>query len=114
MLKNQQAVQSKSPPVAHLHLAFHGCLQSVRTPDDGDLRDEFLREGGYNRWAGGNRIVVVYPQIEATTENPRGCWDFWGYSGPAWRTQDGVQMRAVAAVIAAMIEYDTAAGEAAR
>ena len=30
--------------------------------------------------------------------NPRGCWDWWGYSGAAYHTRDGAQVRAVMAM----------------
>jgi hypothetical protein len=97
-----------------LHVAFHGCQQSAQTVDGSGVRDEFLREAGYNRWAGGNHIVVLYPQAAATAANPRGCWDFWGYSDPAWRTKDGVQMRAVAAMIDTLLGRDAGGAEAAQ
>lgn len=85
-----------------LHVAFHGCQQSVQPVDGSGARDEFLREAGYTHWAGGNRIVVFFPQVMATPSNPRGCWDFWGFTGSQWRTRDGLQMRAVAAMIEAI------------
>lgn len=97
-----------------LHVAFHGCQQSAQTADGSGVRDEFLREAGYNRWAGGNHIVVLYPQAAATAANPRGCWDFWGFSGPAWRSKDGVQMRAVAAMIDALLGRDAGGAERVR
>ena len=53
---------------------------------------------GYNRWADDNRIVVLYPQ--AATEsgrwpfNPRGCWDWWGYSGADYAARTARSSRA--------------------
>ncbi len=27
--------------------------------------------------------------------NPQGCWDWWGYTGSDYATQNGLQIRAV-------------------
>lgn len=80
--------------VCRLHVAFHGCRQNVD-----NVHDDFIRDGGYNRWAASNRIVVLYPQAAASATNPNGCWDFWGYSGPNYYTRNGPQMRAVKAMV---------------
>lgn len=82
-----------------LHVAFHGCRQYADAQGEDRVRDDFVRDAGYNGWAAANRIVVLYPQATVTGANPNGCWDFWGYSGPGWRTRDGVQMDAVSAMI---------------
>jgi poly(3-hydroxybutyrate) depolymerase len=87
-----------------VHVAFHGCRQ-----DAGEIGRRFVDGAGYNRWAATNRIVVLYPQTAARSGfafgsfrwvfNPKGCWDWWGYTGPDYATRDGVQMRAVRAMI---------------
>jgi poly(3-hydroxybutyrate) depolymerase len=82
-----------------LHVAFHGCRQTIEA-----VHDDFVRDAGYNGWAAAARIVVLYPQVTASPANPNGCWDFWGYSGDDYRVQDGRQMRAVKAMIARMLE----------
>jgi poly(3-hydroxybutyrate) depolymerase len=87
-----------------LHVAFHGCRQNADAQGDGRIHDDFIRDAGYNRWAAVNRIVVLYPQATEAESNPRACWDFWGYSGDGWRSREGVQMRAVAAVIQRLLE----------
>jgi len=69
-----------------VHVAFHGCRQSG---------ERFPREAGYNRWAESNRLIVLYPQVKASFWNPRGCWDWWGYTGADYHTKDGAQIRAV-------------------
>ena len=74
-----------------LHIAFAGCRQ---TPDD--IGDLFARATGYNRWAESNRLVVLYPQSNASSGNPNGCWDWWGYDDPAYHTKSGRQISAVA------------------
>ena len=75
-----------------VHVAFHGCRQSG---------ERFAREAGYNRWAESNRLIVLYPQVKASwlPFNPRGCWDWWGYTGSAYATKDGEQIRAVRAML---------------
>ena len=96
-----------SGPRCRLHVAFHGCRQA-----ESDIGDDFYWDAGYNRWAGANRIVVLYPQAIAWTRssdpsglsgNPNGCWDWWGYSGPGYYRQDGKQMQAVKAMIDRLI-----------
>lgn len=82
-----------------LHIAFHGCQQNADT-----IGETFARDTGYNRWADAYGIVVLYPQTRATMVplNPKGCWDWWGYGGENYDTRDGLQMRAVAAMAAAL------------
>jgi len=87
-----------------LHVAFHGCRQNADAQGEDRIHDDFVRDAGYNRWAAANRIVVLYPQATAAVGNPRACWDFWGYSGDGWRHRDGVQMQAVAAIIARLLD----------
>jgi poly(3-hydroxybutyrate) depolymerase len=88
-----------------VHVAFHGCRQGAEF-----VGERFVLESGYNRWAGSNRIVVLYPQAIARWGwswaggpnfifNPRGCWDWWGYTGPEYHTRQAPQMRAVRAML---------------
>jgi poly(3-hydroxybutyrate) depolymerase len=81
-----------------VHVAFHGCRQGAES-----VGERFVREAGYNRWADANRLIVLYPQAIARyawwTWNPRGCWDWWGYTGSRYATKDGAQIRAVAAMV---------------
>ena len=76
-----------------VHIAFHGCRQNADV-----VGERFVREAGYNRWADSNRLMVVYPQTVARyfyPYNPRGCWDWWGYTGPQYATKAAPQVRAV-------------------
>ncbi|MFW6076274.1 MAG: hypothetical protein ACOC71_00850 [Hyphomicrobiales bacterium] len=82
-----------------LHVAFHGCRQGIEA-----VHDDFVRDAGYNGWAAAGRVVVLYPQVTTSRLNPNGCWDFWGYSGDDYRLRDGLQMRAVKAMIEQMLE----------
>jgi len=89
-----------------VHVVFHGCRQNAQS-----VGERFVRESGYNRWAETNRLVILYPQTIARwgwawsggfVFNPRGCWDWWGYTGPAYATKAGPQIRAVQAMIERM------------
>jgi poly(3-hydroxybutyrate) depolymerase len=82
-----------------LHVAFHGCRQGIEA-----IHDDFVRDAAYNGWAAAGRLVVLYPQVTPSGANPNGCWDFWGYTGEDYRVQDGLQMRAVKAMIDQMLE----------
>ena len=81
-----------------VHVAFHGCRQSA-----GEVGERFVREAGYNRWAETNRLLVLYPQVLASWSffafNPRGCWDWWGYTGERYHTREGAQVKAVMAML---------------
>jgi poly(3-hydroxybutyrate) depolymerase len=89
-----------------VHVAFHGCRQGAEA-----IGERFVREAGYNRWADTNRVVVLYPQAIARNGwgasgrrwsfvfNPRGCWDWWGYTNAQYHTKLGPQVRAVKAMV---------------
>jgi len=87
-----------------VHVAFHGCRQSAA-----QVERRFVDGAGYNAWAESNRLIVLYPQTVPRNGfaggswkwvyNPKACWDWWGYSGIDYHTRDGVQIRAVRAMI---------------
>jgi len=81
-----------------VHVAFHGCRQGVEA-----VGERFVRQAGYNRWADANRLIVLYPQVIARYAwwawNPRGCWDWWGYTGQAYATKEAPQIRAAMAMV---------------
>ena len=63
---------------------------------------------GYNEMADTNNIVVLYPQAEGiddgATQNPEGCWDWWGYSSdsashPDYYSKQAIQIRAIHAML---------------
>jgi poly(3-hydroxybutyrate) depolymerase len=100
---------STSTVKCRLHVAFHGCEQYVDK-----IHDIFFRDAGYNAWAEANNVIVLYPQttqwlrsalVDPTqiSGNPKGCWDWWGYSGDGYYGQNGKQMRAVRAMIDRML-----------
>jgi poly(3-hydroxybutyrate) depolymerase len=90
--------------VCRLHVAFHGCRQY-----EGAIGDVFYARAGYNRWAEANDIIVLYPQtapltttlfgLELPWPNPKGCWDWWGYTGGDYAAKSGGQIAAVKAMI---------------
>nr|VFK21865.1 MAG: poly(3-hydroxybutyrate) depolymerase [Candidatus Kentron sp. LFY] len=94
-----------------LHIAFHGCLQGGRTDDRiGKSGNLYAKYAGYNEWAKGNNIVVLYPQVENRNMppplNPMGCWDWWGqaYTGENYHTREAPQMKAVAHMINILVD----------
>ncbi len=83
-----------------IHVAFHGCRQGV-----GFVGREFAANAGYNRWAGANRVVVLYPQVKKSLFwpfNPKGCWDWWGYSGISYTGRNGAQLASVHRMLTAL------------
>jgi predicted peptidase len=77
-----------------LHIAFHGCVQGAEF-----IEDRFATQAGFNEWAEPNNIVVVYPQVEKSLFNPKGCWDWWGYTDENYDVRSGKQVAGVAALI---------------
>jgi len=87
-----------------IHVVFHGCRQSSE-----ELGIRFVTDAGYNGWADSNKIIVLYPQARSRNGpalgswkyvmNPKGCWDWWGYSGTNYHTKEGIQIKAVAGMI---------------
>ena len=85
-----------------VHVVFHGCRQSAEA-----VGERFVREAGYNRWADTNRLIILYPQTIARyfyVYNPRGCWDWWGYTGAQYATKAAPQIRAVFAMLERLAE----------
>ncbi|MCP3867837.1 MAG: hypothetical protein GY703_07030, partial [Gammaproteobacteria bacterium] len=89
-----------------IHVAFHGCMQN-----QDEIQDAFYRNAGYNEIAETNNIIVLYPQViawpgsrhSAKRQNPRGCWDWWGYSDDNYSRRAGKQISAVAQMINTLI-----------
>ncbi len=88
-----------------LHIALHGCQQGREV-----IGDDYVRLTGYNRWAESNGIVVLYPQAQRIPApwwnwfggNPNGCWDWWGYAGDDYLSQNAPQLAAIARMAAAL------------
>ena len=73
-----------------LHVALHGCEQNINT-----VGMTFVEGSGFARWADSNRLVVLFPQVSASVLNPKGCWDWWGYTGNDYLTKDAPQIAAI-------------------
>lgn len=78
-----------------IHVVFHGCGQDALA-----IGDRYARTTGYNELADTNQIIVLYPQVDKSFVNPKGCWDFWGYTSPEparpnFYTRQAPQMAAV-------------------
>ena len=80
-----------------VHVFFHGCQQSSEL-----VGDAVARGAGFNEWADTRRLLVLYPQVKSSKfapMNPLGCFDWWGYTNADYATRDGLQIRAVKAVL---------------
>jgi poly(3-hydroxybutyrate) depolymerase len=92
-----------------VHVVFHGCKQSATA-----IGRRFVEGAGYNAWADTNRLIILYPQATARqgaafkswkwVYNPKGCWDWWGYTGDDYATRDGTQIRGVKRMVDRLLE----------
>lgn len=100
---------SGDEPRCALHVALHGCMQSVA-----QVGDAFYKNIGLNEWADTNGVVVLYPQADTVgvkdlpeprsdallATNPAGCWNWWGYAGDErYLLKDGLQVTAIYGMI---------------
>ena len=101
-----------------LHVAFHGCEQGQRFDSNGTVFGKrFVERAGYNEWAEAAQVVVLYPQVAPSNlmdrmpyrYNPKGCWDFWGYTEELaafqrkFGTRSAPQMKAIKAMIDTLV-----------
>ena len=77
-----------------LHIVFHGCVQGAEFLDD-----RFAMQSGFNEWAESNELIIAYPQVEKSLFNPKGCWDWWGYTNEDYDLRSGKQVAGIAALI---------------
>ena len=87
----------KNNQSCNLHTVFHGCMQSTEF-----IGEDFIKGSGYNEWAESNNIVIFYPQVQSSKfapMNPKGCWDWWGYTNENYANNKGPQMKAIKAMI---------------
>lgn len=88
-----------------VHVALHGCQQSYSK-----IGDKFIRNTGYTRWADTNSIVVLFPQTQVdntsrqtaasgSLPNPNACWDWVGWYGSNFAQKNGVQVKAIKAMV---------------
>ncbi len=102
-----------------IHVAFHGCKQVYnRNPAAWDYNADdatspfglqFVKYAGFNEWADTNNLIVLYPQAQKnqSINNPRGCFDWWGYipgTAGTYATRQAPQMKAVYAMAERLAE----------
>lgn len=81
----------KNGSVCKLHICFHGCEQGYSY-----VQDQFINSNQLNNWAESNNIIVLYPQAVSTAVlNPKGCWDWWAYTGLDYATKYAGQISSV-------------------
>uniref|UniRef100_A0A7S3DDX1 Polyhydroxybutyrate depolymerase n=1 Tax=Palpitomonas bilix TaxID=652834 RepID=A0A7S3DDX1_9EUKA len=73
-----------------LLVALHGCEMGYD-----QIGKEYVQHVGYNEWAESNDMIVLYPQATTNTLNPNGCFDWWGYAGVNYATNQGTQVMAI-------------------
>lgn len=97
-----------------VHVVLHGCKQGASYVDFVNGRADsgnnppyglrYVNTTGYNEIADMNHLVVLYPQAEGRedgrTQNPEGCWDWWGYSSedpqaPDFHSKKAIQIAAI-------------------
>jgi poly(3-hydroxybutyrate) depolymerase len=91
----------RNEPGCRVHVALHGCRQSRET-----VGESFIRDTGYAQIADRNRLVILFPQISASTYNPEGCWDWWGYTGLDYLGKDAPQIAALWAMVQRLAEQE--------
>lgn len=99
---------------ARVHIVLHGCKQGYNYIDfsfgQSDYANQppygnrYITTTGYNEIADSNNLIVLYPQAQgtdnSTTQNPDGCWDWWGYTcagaaRPDYYSRDAIQIQAI-------------------
>jgi poly(3-hydroxybutyrate) depolymerase len=90
----------RAVPGCRVHVVFHGCAQQRSA-----VGEAVVTDGGFVNWADANRLIVLFPQVAARpVSNPYGCWDWWGYTGRAYLTRNGLQMQAVRRMLERLAE----------
>ncbi|MFI7321588.1 PHB depolymerase family esterase [Streptomyces venezuelae] len=78
-----------------LMVALHGCQQTY-----GQIGDTFMAQAHLNEYADTNRMIVLYPQATTSLDNPRGCWNWWGYGGDThYADKGGKQVSAIMSMV---------------
>lgn len=80
----------RTEPGCRVHVALHGCQQSRA-----QVGSAFIEKTGYAELADTNRLVILFPQIAASSVNPQACWDWWGYTGLDYLGKDAPQISAL-------------------
>jgi len=86
-------------PGCRIHITLHGCEQSREA-----IGDTFIRDSGFAEIADRNRLVILFPQVKPSAVNPKGCWDWWGYTGLDYLDKDAPQIKAIWAMVEQLTE----------
>ena len=94
--------QSCETQQCRVHVSLHGCRQGISV-----IGTTYIDETGYNEVADNNNLIILYPQVKKSSVNPvnpRGCWDFWGYTSAnlppfKYAQKDAPQMKAIKKMI---------------
>lgn len=97
-----------------VHIVLHGGTQGFSyvnfvngRPDianQAPYGSRYIMTTGYNHIADSNKIIVLYPQAtgddDNAAQNPKGEWDWWGYTSPDPRnpnyySKDAIQIKAI-------------------
>lgn len=111
-----QVVEDGAP--ARVHVALHGCKQGYRyvdflygrpdTANQPPYGNRYFMTTGYNEIADSNNLIILYPQAQGTddgaTQNPDGCWDWWGYTSatpeqPDYYSRNAIQIQAISGML---------------
>ena len=89
----------------HIHVHYHGCMQSRSTLGSG-----YVDMIPITNFAMNNDVIVLFPQAapNALKYNPLGCWDWFGYNDSTgdylqYATKTGIQMQIVRLMVNALI-----------
>jgi len=82
-----------------VHVVLHGCDQA-RDRGGGTL----IEQSGFAEIADTNRLILLFPQVTASTVNPQGCWDWWGYTGLDYLGKDAPQIKAIWSLVERLAE----------
>ena len=86
-----QVCEKKDCPV---HMVLHGCQQSPEFVDE-----QFLLNSDFVQAANQYSVVLFFPSVKSSSQNPYGCWDWWGYTGIHYDDQLGPQVRVLEKIV---------------
>lgn len=103
---------------ARVHIAIHGCKQgsafvnysfgNLDSQDQPPYGMRYITSTGYIEFADANNLIILFPQVTGSdssqTQNPDGCWDWWGYSSktpgyPDYFSKKALQIQAIHAML---------------
>uniref|UniRef100_A0A7S1F1B4 Uncharacterized protein n=1 Tax=Noctiluca scintillans TaxID=2966 RepID=A0A7S1F1B4_NOCSC len=89
---------------------FHGCHQSSV-----NIGKVLMLHTGLAALAESNNLVILFPQAVASPVapyNPKGCWDWWSYTGEDYASKSGPQILTTVNIMRELSGYETTVGKA--